>query len=104
MEVSARSHPASVNVRCSTWSVRPGYLSVTGGVPNDLTNARVSSFSERCFLIFFSSLLPGSVMSPIMKPRKCVIGEWMVRWIDSWLTGKAQRVVISGAAWWEAWN
>ena len=23
--------------------------------------------------------------------------EWMVRWIEKWLTGRAQRVVTSGA-------
>jgi len=33
----------------------------------------------------------------VMKLRKCEIDEWMVRRIDNWLTGKAQRVVISHA-------
>ena len=31
-----------------------------------------------------------------MKLRKCGTDERMVRWIDNWLTGTAQRVVISG--------
>ena len=32
----------------------------------------------------------------VMKLRKCGIDEWTVRWIENWLTGRAQRVVISG--------
>lgn len=38
----------------------------------------------------------------VMKLRKCGIDEWMVRWIENWLTGRAQRVVISGteSGWW----
>jgi len=31
------------------------------------------------------------------KLRKCGLDEWMVRWIENWLNGRAQRVVISGA-------
>ena len=31
-----------------------------------------------------------------MKLRKCGIDELTVRWVDNWLTGKVQRVVISG--------
>ena len=31
----------------------------------------------------------------VMKLRKCGIDEWTVRWTDSWLTGRAQRVVVS---------
>jgi len=29
--------------------------------------------------------------------RKCGLDEWSVKWIDSWLNGRAQWVVISGA-------
>ena len=29
--------------------------------------------------------------------RKCGLDEWPVRWIENWLNGRAQRVVISGA-------
>ena len=29
----------------------------------------------------------------LMKLRKCVIGEWAMRWIENWLTGRALRVV-----------
>jgi len=28
--------------------------------------------------------------------RKCGLDEWSVRWIENWLSGKIQRVVISG--------
>jgi len=28
--------------------------------------------------------------------RKCGLDEWTVRWIENWLNGRAQRVVISG--------
>jgi len=31
------------------------------------------------------------------KFRKCGLGEWTARWIENWLNGRAQRVVISGA-------
>ena len=30
------------------------------------------------------------------KLRKCGLDEWSVRWIENWLSGKIQRVVISG--------
>jgi len=28
---------------------------------------------------------------------KCGLDEWLVRWIENWLNGRTQRVVISGA-------
>jgi len=31
------------------------------------------------------------------KLRKCALDEWSVRWIEKWLNGRTQRVVISGA-------
>ena len=31
------------------------------------------------------------------KLRKCGLDEWSVSWIENWLNGRAQRVVISGA-------
>jgi len=31
------------------------------------------------------------------KLRKCGLEEWSVKWIENWLNGKTQRVVISGA-------
>uniref|UniRef100_A0A8B9BY01 Reverse transcriptase domain-containing protein n=1 Tax=Anser brachyrhynchus TaxID=132585 RepID=A0A8B9BY01_9AVES len=31
------------------------------------------------------------------KLRKCGIEEWTVRWVENWLTGQAQRVMIGGA-------
>jgi len=30
------------------------------------------------------------------KLRKCRLDEWSVRWIENWLNGRAQRVVVSG--------
>ncbi|GAB0178715.1 mitochondrial enolase superfamily member 1 [Grus japonensis] len=33
----------------------------------------------------------------IRKLRKCGLDEWTVRWIENWLNGRVQRVVISGA-------
>ncbi|GAB0209507.1 mitochondrial enolase superfamily member 1 [Grus japonensis] len=32
----------------------------------------------------------------IGKLRKCGLDEWTVRWVENWLNGRAQRVVISG--------
>ena len=40
----------------------------------------------------------------VLKLRTVGIDEWMVKWIDNWLTGRAQEVVISGAVWLEACN
>jgi len=31
------------------------------------------------------------------KLRKCGLDEWSVRWIENWLNGRTQRVVISGS-------
>jgi len=31
------------------------------------------------------------------KLRKCGLDEWTARWIEKWLNGRAQRVVISSA-------
>jgi len=31
------------------------------------------------------------------KLRKCGLDEWPMRWIENWLNGRSQRVVISGA-------
>jgi len=31
------------------------------------------------------------------KLRKCGLDEWSVRWIENWLNGRTQRVVISDA-------
>ena len=33
----------------------------------------------------------------LTKLTKCGIEEWTVRWIENWLTGRAQRVVIGAA-------
>uniref|UniRef100_A0A8B9CF24 Reverse transcriptase domain-containing protein n=1 Tax=Anser brachyrhynchus TaxID=132585 RepID=A0A8B9CF24_9AVES len=33
----------------------------------------------------------------LAKLRKCGIEEWTVRWVENWLTGRAQRVMIGGA-------
>lgn len=32
----------------------------------------------------------------IGKPRKCVLDEWTVRWVENGLNGSAQRVIITG--------
>ena len=31
------------------------------------------------------------------KLRNCGLDEWSVRWIENWLNGRTERVVISGA-------
>ena len=33
----------------------------------------------------------------IGKLRQCGLDEWTVRWVENWLNGRTQRVVISGA-------
>jgi len=32
----------------------------------------------------------------LVKLRKCGLEEWIVRWIENWMNGRAQRTVISG--------
>jgi len=34
--------------------------------------------------------------SLIGKLRMCGLDEWTVRWLENWLNGRAQRIVISG--------
>jgi len=31
------------------------------------------------------------------KLRKCGLNKWLVKWIENWLNGRTQRVVISGS-------
>jgi len=45
---------------------------------------------SKAFDTVFHNILPG-------KLRKCGLDEWSVRWIENWLNGRTQRVVISGA-------
>jgi len=33
----------------------------------------------------------------LAKLRKCGLDEWSVRWMENWLNGRTQRVVINGA-------
>jgi len=39
----------------------------------------------------------GTVSHDILlgKLRKCALHKWSVRWIENWLNGRTQRVVIS---------
>ena len=39
------------------------------------------------------SMILNSVLSGVLY---CGLDEWTVRWIENWLNGRAQRVVISG--------
>jgi len=45
---------------------------------------------SKAFNTLSHNILPG-------KLRKCGLDEWSVRWIENWLNGRTQRVVISGA-------
>ena len=47
------------------------------------------NFSEAFATVFHDIL--------ITKLRKYGIDEWTLRWVENWLTGQAQRAVISGA-------
>jgi len=33
----------------------------------------------------------------IGKLRKCGLDEWTARWVENWLNGRAQSIIISGA-------
>jgi len=39
-------------------------------------------------------IVPHNIL--IGKIRKCGLVEWSLRWIENWLNGRTQRVVISG--------
>jgi len=46
-------------------------------------------FNKACDMVSHNLLLG--------KLRKCGLDEWSVKWIENWLNGRTQRVVISGA-------
>ena len=49
-------------------------------------------------LIMESLIQPRNTMSAFLgKLRKCGLDEWSVKWIENWLNGRTQRVVISSA-------
>ncbi|GAB0183018.1 mitochondrial enolase superfamily member 1 [Grus japonensis] len=62
-----------------------------------------SRFAEKDLGVLVDTTLNVSQQSvltekkPNDKLRKCGLDEWTVRWIENWLNGRAQRVVISGA-------
>jgi len=33
----------------------------------------------------------------IGKLKKCGLEDWTVRWVENWLNGQSQRIIISGA-------
>jgi len=48
------------------------------------------------YLYFSKAFNTVSHNIPLGKLRRCGLDEWSVRWIENWLNGRAQRVVISG--------
>ncbi|GAB0182807.1 mitochondrial enolase superfamily member 1 [Grus japonensis] len=66
------------------------YDSMTGWVDQGKTVGVVYLDFSRAFDTVSHNILIG-------KLRKCGLDEWTVRWIENWLNGRAQRVVISGA-------
>ncbi|GAB0210344.1 mitochondrial enolase superfamily member 1 [Grus japonensis] len=49
------------------------------------------------YLVFSKAFDTVSHNILVSKLRKCGMAEWTVRWVENWLNGRAQRVVISGA-------
>jgi len=49
------------------------------------------------YLDFSKAFDTASLNILIGKLRKCGLDKWSVRWIENWLNGRAQGVVISGA-------
>jgi len=66
------------------------YHSMTGWVDEGRAVDVVYLDFRKAFDIVSHNILLG-------KLRKCGLDEWLVRWIEDWLKGRAQRVVISGA-------
>jgi len=65
------------------------YDGTTGWVDEGRAVEAVYLDSSKTFDAVSHNLLLG-------KLRKCGLDEWTVRWIENWLNGRAQRVVISG--------
>ena len=49
------------------------------------------------YLDFSKAFDTVSHISLLGKLRKCGLDEWSVEWIENWLNGRTQRVVISGS-------
>ncbi|GAB0192436.1 mitochondrial enolase superfamily member 1 [Grus japonensis] len=64
------------------------YDGMTGWVDEGRAVDDVYLNFSKAFDTVFHNILIG-------KLRKCGLDEWTVRWIENWLNGRAQRVVIS---------
>jgi len=68
----------------------PFYDGMTGWVDEGRAMDVVYMDFSKAFDTVSHNILPG-------KHRKCGLDEWSERWIENWLNGRAQRVVISCA-------
>lgn len=48
------------------------------------------------YLDFSKTFGTVSLNTIVMKLTECGIDEWIMRWTESWLTGRVQSVVFSG--------
>ncbi|GAB0196695.1 mitochondrial enolase superfamily member 1 [Grus japonensis] len=65
------------------------YDGMTGWLDEERADVVYLDFSKAFDTVFCNIL--------ISKLRKCGLDEWTVRWVENWLNGRAQRVLISGA-------
>ena len=64
---------------------------------DDQTFKNHQKFFLKCFFLDFSKAFDTVSHNILLgKLRKCGLDEWSVRWIENWLNGRTQRVVISG--------
>jgi len=64
------------------------------GMPGSVDEGRAVDVAYLDFSKAFDTVSRNILLG---KLRKCGLDEWSVRWIENWLKGRTQRVVISGA-------
>ena len=67
-------------------------LSFCGGITSWVYEGRAEDIIYHDFSKAFSTVSHDIL---ILKMKRCGTDEWTVRWFENWLTGQAQRVVIS---------
>ena len=70
-------------------------------IAGQVNGGRAVNVVQHCFNNVFDTVSHNIL---IWKLRNCGIKEWTIRWTESWLTGRAQRIVIRHRVQWEACN
>jgi len=87
--ISSRQHGFTKGKSCLT-NLIAIYDGMTGWVDEGRAVDAVYLDFSKAFNTVSHNIITG-------KLRKCALDEWSVRWIENWLNGRTQRVVISSA-------